>query len=235
VADVNGDGRPDLLTANAASSPNVSLLLGNRNAATKLQVTAPSSVTAGVLFTITVTGQTSGNGMDCLYTGRITFTSSDGAAVLPANYTFTKRDAGSHTFTVTLKTNGSQTVTATDTVTSTITGSASVTVNAPGALRPQAGSGSSRAATDSSGRPDDRGSALAAFVVADRFDSAGVAHRPGLPTVPDTDPGPSVPRLGVQVDMPATGLPWGESRITAPRLADLEAFFAADPAWDGGV
>ena len=49
---------------------------------------------------------------------------------MPANYTFTAADAGVHTFTgLTLKTAGSQTVTATDTVTSSITGSATVAVS----------------------------------------------------------------------------------------------------------
>ena len=51
-------------------------------------------------------------------------------AGLPANYTFTAADAGMHTFTgLTLKTAGSQTVTATDTVTSSITGKATVAVS----------------------------------------------------------------------------------------------------------
>ena len=59
------------------------------------------------------------------------FTSSDGAAVLPANYTFVAGDAGVHSFSggVTLKTAGSSSVTGTDTVTGTITGSQTVTVN----------------------------------------------------------------------------------------------------------
>ncbi len=73
-----------------------------------------------------------GNNTVFSYTGTVTFTSSDGQAVLPVNYTFTFSDAGIHTFSsgVTLKTSGSQTVTATDTITGSITGtSGSVTVN----------------------------------------------------------------------------------------------------------
>ena len=71
------------------------------------------------------------------YTGTIHFTSNDPAAVLPANYTFTALDAGTHTFTngVTLKTAGSRTVTATDTVLSTVTGLQAVTVNAGAAAK----------------------------------------------------------------------------------------------------
>jgi hypothetical protein len=65
------------------------------------------------------------------YTGTVHFTSTDGQASLPANYTFTAADAGVHTFTggVILKTAGRQTVTATDTVFSSISGSSAVTVS----------------------------------------------------------------------------------------------------------
>jgi hypothetical protein len=68
------------------------------------------------------------------YTGTVHFTSSDGAASLPVNYTFVALDAGVHSFAggVTLKTGGSQTVTGTDTVTGTITGSQTVWVLAIG-------------------------------------------------------------------------------------------------------
>src|SRR5205823_5411866 len=60
------------------------------------------------------------------YAGTVHFTSSDSQALLPANSTLTN---GFKSFTATLKTAGTQSVTATDTVTSSITGSASVTVN----------------------------------------------------------------------------------------------------------
>jgi hypothetical protein len=56
------------------------------------------------------------------------FTSSDGQAVLPADYTFTAADTGVHTFSETLKTSGSQTVTATDTMSSAITGTSTEVV-----------------------------------------------------------------------------------------------------------
>ncbi len=61
------------------------------------------------------------------------FTSTDGAATLPASYTFLAGDMGVHTFSsgATLVTAGSQTITATDSVTSSITGtSGMVTVSA---------------------------------------------------------------------------------------------------------
>src|SRR5262249_27218818 len=42
------------------------------------------------------------------------FTSTDGAAKLPADYPFVAADHGTHTFTVTLNTTGSQSITVTD-------------------------------------------------------------------------------------------------------------------------
>ena len=79
---------------------------------------------------MTVTALDAYGNMATGYRGTVHFTSSDGQAVLPANYTFTAADAGVHTFTgVTLKTAGKQTITATDTVTGSITGTESVTVS----------------------------------------------------------------------------------------------------------
>jgi hypothetical protein len=57
------------------------------------------------------------------YAGTVTFTSSDGTAVLPANVTFTVADAGQKDVNVTFNALGSQTLTATDTVTPLVQGS----------------------------------------------------------------------------------------------------------------
>src|SRR5262249_30128576 len=51
------------------------------------------------------------------YRGTVHFTSSDPQASLPADYTFTAADMGVHTFTATLRTVGTQSITATDTAT----------------------------------------------------------------------------------------------------------------------
>jgi hypothetical protein len=48
------------------------------------------------------------------YTGTVHFTSTDAAATLPADYTFTASDHGFHTFAVTWATAGTQTLTVTD-------------------------------------------------------------------------------------------------------------------------
>ncbi len=107
------------------------------NTATTLVVSAfPSPTTAGAAHSVTVTAHDAFGNTATGYTGTVHFTSSDGGAVLPANYTFVAGDNGVHTFTngATLKTAGSQSITATDTVTGTITGTQSaITVNPAGA------------------------------------------------------------------------------------------------------
>ena len=62
------------------------------------------------------------------YTGKVHFTSTDAAATLPADYTFTTADRGRKSFKVTLATEGSHTITVTDAATSSITGEGKVTV-----------------------------------------------------------------------------------------------------------
>jgi hypothetical protein len=90
----------------------------------------PSPSTAGVTGTFSVTALSPNGTTDPAYTGTIHFTSSDGQAVLPADYTFTAADAGVHTFSATLKTAGTQSITATDTTIAALNGTdAGITVN----------------------------------------------------------------------------------------------------------
>jgi hypothetical protein len=92
--------------------------------------------TAGTTGSIRVTAtDTYGNRISS-YLGTVHFTSSDAQAGLPANYTFTVADAGTHVFSanVILKTVGTQSVTATDTVTASIKGSQTNIVVTPAAL-----------------------------------------------------------------------------------------------------
>jgi hypothetical protein len=114
-------------TANAAIN-GLQTITVNPGAATHFAVSAPASATAGVAQSVTVTAKDSSNNTATGYTGTAHFTSSDGAATLPADYHFSGADAGSHAVSVTLRTAGSRSVTATDTSNVSITGSDSVTV-----------------------------------------------------------------------------------------------------------
>src|SRR6266849_10327496 len=100
-------------------------------AASSLQVSGfPQPTTAGVANNFTITARDAYGNTATGYTGTVTFTSSDGQAALSANYTFVSGDGGVHSFSGTLKTAGTQSITATDRATSTLTGSqAGITVN----------------------------------------------------------------------------------------------------------
>ncbi len=116
-------GGSQTLTATDTGTPSITGTSGvttvSAAAATHLSVSAPASATAGTAFAFTVTALDQFNNTAAGYAGTVHFTSSDGQAILPANSTLTN---GAGTFNTTLKTAGSQTLTATDTVTSSITG-----------------------------------------------------------------------------------------------------------------
>lgn len=114
-------------------------IVATSGVATHFSVTAPASTTAGSGFSVVVTALTGSNTTATSYTGTVHFTSTDGAAILPVDYTFTSGDGGVHTFSngFTLKTAGTQTITATDKTTNTIAGAASMTVNPGTASRLQ--------------------------------------------------------------------------------------------------
>src|SRR5688572_25205398 len=98
-----------------------------------LVLTLPANVGAGDAATATLTAYGSDFNVATGYIGTVHFTSTDGAATLPLDYTFTAGDNGTHTFPagVILRTAGSQIVTVTDNAAPTITGSDSVTVGPP--------------------------------------------------------------------------------------------------------
>ena len=77
---------------------------------------------AGSANAITVTAYDAYSNLATGYRGTVAVSSSDGQATLPSNYTFQASDNGSHNLNVTLKTDGTQSITATDTVTGSITG-----------------------------------------------------------------------------------------------------------------
>jgi hypothetical protein len=99
-------------------------------AATHFAVSAPASATAGVAVSFTVTARDPFNNTDTGYPGVVHFTSTDGAATLPGNSMLT---GGVGTFSATLKTAGSQTLTATDTAVSSVTGTSTPITVSPAA------------------------------------------------------------------------------------------------------
>jgi len=103
-------------------------------AATSFDVVLPAMATRDVPFTFTVTAR-DGSGVDAAYLGTVHFTSSDPGATLPANYTFTPGDAGTHQFSATMphpdppfQQSVTRTITATDASNGSIHGTGSTAV-----------------------------------------------------------------------------------------------------------
>jgi len=114
-----------------AAGDNYSLALVPSAAATLTVSGIPSPYVVGDAHDVTVTAKGPDGNVATGYRGKVHFTSSDAAATLPADYTFTAADAGVHTFSHTvnpalvLRTAGSQSVTATDKLARSITGAQS--------------------------------------------------------------------------------------------------------------
>jgi len=89
----------------------------------------PSPTLSGVSHPFTVTAKDAFGNTATGYAGTVHFSSTDGSATLPANAALTN---GAGTFSGTLATGGTQSITATDTVSSSVTGSQSgIAVQAP--------------------------------------------------------------------------------------------------------
>jgi hypothetical protein len=88
-------------------------------AAAKASIVAPRSAVANQPFNVQVTLYDRFGNVATGYAGTVHFTTTDLVAWqlgrMPADYTFTSADAGSHTFSATLMTVPSQTITVTDT------------------------------------------------------------------------------------------------------------------------
>jgi predicted RNA methylase len=114
-------------TANATITGSATVTVNPAAANTLVVAGFPSVVTAGTAGTFAVTAKDPYGNTATGYAGTVHFTSSDGQATLPVNSTLT---SGTGSFSATLKTAGTQSLTATDTVSSSITGSqAGITVN----------------------------------------------------------------------------------------------------------
>jgi ELWxxDGT repeat protein len=98
-------------------------------AASQFLIGAPSSVTAGVPFSLALTVEDVYGNVVTDYTGTVRFTSTDRSAVLPPSYTFPATDHGVHTFTgLILRKKGSAKITITDTLNSSLTSSVAIHV-----------------------------------------------------------------------------------------------------------
>ncbi len=124
-------------TANAAIASTPTGVLIKPAAASAFVTSYPATTTAGVAQSFTVTATDAFGNVATGYTGTIAFSSSDVQASLPANYTFTNKDAGVHAFSATLKTAGSQSITMADTanaLSATLAGISVTASAAPGSF-----------------------------------------------------------------------------------------------------
>ncbi len=121
-------------TTTASVTGSQSGIVVNPGAAASLMVMGfPSPVTAGAAGNVTVTAKDAYGNVATGYRGTVHFSSTDGQAALPADYTFIAADNGVHTFSVTLKSAATQSITVADTGTGTINGTQSGIVVNPAA------------------------------------------------------------------------------------------------------
>ncbi len=95
----------------------------------QLQFSAPATAVAGDTMDVTVSAMDTTGAVAPGYSAKVHFASTDVMAGLPADYTFTAADAGSHTFAVTLKSSGARFISATE-VGGSINGGVTVSVTA---------------------------------------------------------------------------------------------------------
>src|SRR5262249_17910664 len=109
-------------TAGASQPPAQPQVGPTSGTATHFLVSAPSAAMAGTAFSFTVTALDPFNNTATGYGGMVHFDSPDASATLPANSTLSN---GVGTFSATLETAGSETISATDTTNASITGTSS--------------------------------------------------------------------------------------------------------------
>jgi DNA-binding beta-propeller fold protein YncE len=116
---VSGDGRL-LFLATPAGVRVIDLPQPTAQAATLRLGGFPSLVKAGEAARFTLTALDPARDRATGYRGTVRFSGSDVAAGLPAEYTFTAADAGSHEFTARLRTPGTQSLSAVDVATGSL-------------------------------------------------------------------------------------------------------------------
>jgi len=113
------------ITATDKTAPGISGSQGNievTGASTFAVFGFPTPIVAGTAAGFTVTALDVYGQVVVGYGGTVHFTSTDPAASLPADYTFTVADQGYHTFAATLRTAGTQSITATSAADAGVTG-----------------------------------------------------------------------------------------------------------------
>ena len=110
-------------TVNGSLSGTQSDITVTAAAASEFRITGyPSPTQAGIQKSFTVTVTDPYGNFATGYTGTVKFSSSDPQAGLPSNYTFTSADNGVRSFSATLRTVGTQSLTVTDSVNKSGTG-----------------------------------------------------------------------------------------------------------------
>jgi hypothetical protein len=104
------------------------------NPATQFLLEAPPTAVAGQTTGLEIEALDASGHVARNYTGTVQITSTDaatkvGGAAVPTTFTFTQRDHGIHSFTLTPGTAGTETISTTDTTTSSLTGSTILQVN----------------------------------------------------------------------------------------------------------
>ena len=123
VGNFDNNGDTDVAAVNPFSGT-ISVLL-DQAAASSFNVSAPAGVNEGSPFLVTVSALETNGNLAIGYCGTVDFTSTDRQAILPAGTTLTN---GTGTFSVTLNSAGSQTLTAADSANSLILGSSLIAV-----------------------------------------------------------------------------------------------------------
>jgi hypothetical protein len=109
------------ITETSASGSVTSTIMVSPATGTDFVISGLSSATVGAAESFTVTAEDAYGNVATGYTGTVKFTSSDTAAILPANTPFTSANAGARTFSVTFGTAGTQSLTVTDTAKASFT------------------------------------------------------------------------------------------------------------------
>lgn len=129
LGDITGSGKLSIVTSNFGSD-NVSVIEPKPAQPNRFSFAAPAIAGANTPFDITVTAQDSFGNRAFDFKGQtVHFSSSDPNAVLPADYIYTTGDDASKVFSFTLKTLGSQTITATS---GTVSSAFTITVGTNG-------------------------------------------------------------------------------------------------------